>query len=267
MKTKLTDYDKVIETLFREKCKGKSGNELAVIDFNKDEVVAIAKKLRITIRNVPDIVYTYRSRSSLPDSIRAKGNWFIQPKGKGKFAFVRTKRDPFIQIQEGLASIEILNALPEIVEKYTAYDEQGLLSTIRYNRLVDVFTEITCFHLQSHIRTTVKGGQIEVDDLYIGIDQDGVTYILPLEAKSPDERDKLNWVQASNMVLYARQKFPHLICRPLAAKPIDRNRIYLMEFENNPDFEKIKIKNIRLYKLFRGKKQSALDNNHMPNKL
>lgn len=245
------EYDKIIEALFMEKFNDKTGMEIKQIDFTKDEVVATAAKLNIIIRNIPDIIYTYRCRSELPESIRAKGNWLIQAKSKGKYAFIRTKRPPFIPIQEGLAPVEILNALPELVEKYTAYDEQGLLSAVRYNRLVDVFTEITCFHLQSHIRTTIEGGQIEVDDLYVGLDQNGKAYILPLEAKSPEEKDRLNWIQVSNLVKYAKLKFPDLTCRPIAAKPVDRNTIYLIEFEDKTDFEEIGIKNIKLYKLIR----------------
>jgi len=145
-----------------------------------------------------------------------------------------------------------LNALPEIVEKYTEYDEQGLLSAIRYNRLVDIFSGITCFHLQSHIRTTIEEeGQIEIDDLYVGIDNEGTEYILPLEAKSPEERDKLGWVQVANLVKYSKQNFPKLKCRPICAKPIDRNTIFMVEFEDKSDFEEIRIKNIKLYKFKR----------------
>ncbi len=59
-----------------------------------------------------------------------------------------------------------------------------MLSAVQYNRLLDIFTGITCFHLQSHIRTTIAGeGQIEVDGLYVGVDRDGTEYILPVEAK------------------------------------------------------------------------------------
>ncbi|NIA11894.1 MAG: hypothetical protein GWP10_19750 [Nitrospiraceae bacterium] len=251
-KNNLTDYDKIIETLFMVKYRG--GVETTEIDFTKDEIVLTAAELKIPLRNPPDVVYTYRSRRYLPDSILAEGNWIIKPKGKGKFAFIKSERPPFVQIQEGLAPIDILNALPEIVEKYTANDEQGLLSSIRYNRLIDVFAEITCFHLQSHIRTTIQDeGQIEIDDLYVGIDQNGNGYILPIEAKSSDGRDKLGWFQISNMVKYAKQYFPELICRPIAAKPVGGNKVYLIEFEDKAEFEEIGIKNIKLYRLIRVK--------------
>ncbi len=245
------DYDRIITSLFNSKFKEGSYE----IDFTKDELVAVARKLRIALRNPPDVVYTYRSRSNLPQPILDKGNWVIRPKGKGRFSFLKSKRKPFVDIQEGLLAIEIPNALPEIIEKHASEDEQALLSSIRYNRLVDIFTEITCFHLQSHIRTTIDGeGQIEIDDLYVGIDTDGNEHILPLEAKSGDGRDKLGWIQISNMVKFARQNFPKLKCRPIAAKPAGHNKIYLIEFENNPNSEEISIVQIKLYKLKREKK-------------
>jgi hypothetical protein len=248
------DYDRIITNLFNSKFKEGSSE----IDFTKDELVAAARKLKITLRNPPDVVYTYRSRANLPQSILDKGNWVIKPKGKGRFSFLKSKRKPFVDIQEGLHAIEIPNALPEIVEKHASGDEQALLSSIRYNRLVDIFTEITCFHLQSHIRTTIEGeGQIEVDDLYVGVDTDGVEYILPLEAKSADDRDKLGWIQISNMVKFAHQNFSKLNCRPIAAKPVSHNKIYLIEFDSNPDSEEVSIVQVKLYRLKREKKKGA----------
>jgi len=248
------DYDRIITALFFSKFREGSSE----LDFTKDEVVAVARKLKLALRNAPDVVYTYRSRAHLPQSILDKGNWIIKPKGKGRFSFFKSKRKPFVHIQEGLLAIEVPNALPEIVEKYASEDEQALLSSIRYNRLVDIFTEITCFHLQSHIRTTIEGeGQIEVDDLYVGIDTDGTEYILPLEAKSSDDRDKLGWIQVSNMVKFARQNFPKLKCRPIAAKPAGSNKIYLIEFDNNPNSEEVSIVQVKLYKLKREKKKGA----------
>ena len=248
------DYDRIIASLFNSKFKEGSPE----IDFTKDELVAVARKLKITLRNAPDVVYTYRSRANLPQSILNKGNWVIKPKGKGRFSFLKSKRKPFICIQEGLHAIEIPNALPEIVETHASEDEQALLSSIRYNRFVDIFTEITCFHLQSHIRTTIEGeGQIEIDDLYVGIDTDGTEYILPLEAKSADDRDKLGWIQISNMVKFARQNFPKLKCRPIAAKPAGHNKICLIEFDNNPNSEEVSIVQVKLYGLIREKKKRA----------
>ena len=120
MSTNMTekDYDRIITNLFFSKFK----EGLSEIGFTKDELVAVARKLKITLRNAPDVIYTYRSRSILPQAILDKGNWVIKPKGKGLYSFLKSKRKPFVDIQEGLHAIEIPNALPEIVEKYASQD-------------------------------------------------------------------------------------------------------------------------------------------------
>lgn len=254
----LKSYDVIIAALF-ERVLIEGQEELF---FTQDEVVEVARNLGIPLRNPPDLVYTYRSRSELPMSIREKGNWVIVSKGKGKFAFVKTHRSPFIEIQEGLLPIAIPNALPEIVEKHTASDEQALISAVRYNRLVDIFTDVTCFHIQSHVRTTIEGeGQIEIDELYVGIDADGNEYVLPLEAKSAHEREKLGWMQIANMVKYSRQSFPGLRCKPIAAKRGGPNQVYLIEFSDGIGSEKLGIVQMKLYQFVResDSQRSALD--------
>jgi len=248
-----TDYDKIIVRLFLNKYK-ETARE---IDFTKDELVTVANEQHIPLRNPPDVVYTYRSRANLPSQILEKGNWVIVPKGKGKFSFYKSSRKPFVEIQEGLSPVEVLTAVPEIVEKYAQSDEQAVLTAIRYNRLVDILTKVTCFHLQSHARTTIEDeGQIEIDDIYVGVDREGTHFILPLEAKSGEERDKLGWIQVANMVKFAKQNYPGLKCKAIAAKPLDRDQIYMIEFSDNPNPEQISIAQIKLYKLKRERKQT-----------
>ncbi|PKL68025.1 MAG: hypothetical protein CVV30_11820 [Methanomicrobiales archaeon HGW-Methanomicrobiales-1] len=253
----LSNYEKVIENLFFKKYPKTDADKVTEILFPKTDYEASALAVGVKVENIPDITYTFRVRCPFPDSILKTGHWIIEPRGKGKYAFVKLQRSPFISLQEELTEIEIMNALPEIVEKYTADDEQGMLSSIRYNRLIDIFTKVTCFHLQSHIRAYNEGkGQVEIDELYVGIDQEGRKYIFPIEAKSPDQRDRLGWVQITNMVQYAKEVYPELICRPLGAKPIDKNNIYLIEFENISDVNTIRIKETRRYKLIRKNKSS-----------
>lgn len=68
----------------------------------------------------------------------------------------------FIEPDTMLATIKIPDGTPSIVKKYSASDEQALLTIVRYNRLIDTFLGITCYSLQNHLRTTVDGiGQIE----------------------------------------------------------------------------------------------------------
>lgn len=50
---------------------------------------------------------------------------------------------------------KIPNATPAIIAMYALSDEQALLAKVRYNRLVAVFTGVTCYSLQSHLRTAI----------------------------------------------------------------------------------------------------------------
>jgi hypothetical protein len=84
----LTDYDKIITALFTKKYK--TTRKMDRVDFTKDELVEIAKKLKIPLRNPPDVVYTFRSRRVLPNTILRTGNWILTPRGKGKFSFTIT---------------------------------------------------------------------------------------------------------------------------------------------------------------------------------
>lgn len=65
-----------------------------------------------------------------------------------------------------LAETKIPDSTPGIIAKYALNDEQALLAKVRYNRLIDIFTGVACYSLQSHLRTTVpKIGQVETDEI------------------------------------------------------------------------------------------------------
>lgn len=80
-----------------------------------------------------------------------------------------------------------------------------------------VFTGLSCYSLQSHLRTTVQGiGQVETDEVYIGLDKRGVHFILPVQAKG--KSDRIGQVQIEQDLALCAEKFPSLICRPIAAQ-------------------------------------------------
>ncbi len=191
----LKEYDQVIIRVF-DKLR-KTFKDADRMPFSKSDVVRALRELDLDINNVPDITYTYRTgRSPLPQAITVHGNWAIDGAGKGKYYFVRLVRSPYVDIPKDVESIRVLDSTPQIILKYQSNDEQAVLARLRYNRLVDTFTSLTTYHLQGHFRTTVSGvGQIEIDDLYIGIDTDGHGFVLPVEAKSESPKDRLGVVQ------------------------------------------------------------------------
>jgi len=129
-----------------------------------------------------------------------------------------------------LAETKIPDATPGVISKYKLNDEQALLAKLRYNRLIDIFTGLACYSLQNHLRTTVPGlGQVDMDEIYLGIDKRGVHYVLPVQAKGG--KDKIGIVQIEQDFAACKTKFPELICRSIAAQFVNEELIALFECE------------------------------------
>jgi hypothetical protein len=246
-------YDQAIIEMFQRVYKPNT----KVLPFTKDELVQACQDLAIVINNVPDIPYHYRTgRSDLPDEILDTGNWVIEGAGKGKYTFVKLEREPYIQIPEDLYITEVPEATPDVVLKYGSVDEQGLLTRIRYNRLVDTFLSLTAYHLQGHVRSSVQDiGQVEIDDLYVGVDTDGRWYVIPVEAKSVGHQERLGVIQVRQMILFAKQYYGDLILRPVGIKPLDDGSYVFLEFDDKADLETISVKRYARYRLIRDDKQ------------
>ena len=225
-------YTQILEAIFIKHFK----KGMTEIEFERTEISQAAKKLDVTLpKKLGDVVYSFRYRTPLPKSITSKApkgsEWIIRPAGKGKYKLVAVKRANIIPSRV-LAETKIPDATPGVIVKYSLNDEQSLLAKLRYNRLIDVFTALTCYSLQSHLRTTLRdGSQVETDEIYIGLDKRGAHYVLPIQAKGG--KDKIGTVQIEQDFELCSLKFPHLICRPIAAQFIDKNLIALFEFEQS----------------------------------
>lgn len=225
-------YEKVIERVFFAHFR--QGN--VTFDFTRDELIQAARDLGIALpKNVGDVIYTFRYRKPLPEAIRrtapAGYTWLIRPAGRGRYRFALV-RENVIEPSAHLAVTRLPDATPGVIQRYALSDEQALLARIRYNRLVDLFTGLVCHSLQSHLRTTLsEAGQIEIDELYVGLDKDGAHYLLPVEAKSA--RDRIGLVQIEQDFALGDEKFPGLICIPIAAQAMGGDQIALFAFERD----------------------------------
>jgi len=226
----LNRYSVIIEEIFFKSYK----KGVTEINFTRDEISTFANKLGIPVpKNIGDVLYSFRYRSPLPASILAKQTkgfeWIIRSKGTSMYQFALVKAKSFIP-NANLSETKILDATPRIINKYALSDEQALLAIVRYNRLIDIFTGHTCYSLQNHLRTTVQGmGQVETDEIYIGVDKRGVHYFIPVQAKGGN--DKLGIVQIEQDFAVGESKFPGLLCKPIAAQFMKNNLIALFEFE------------------------------------
>lgn len=132
------------------------------------------------------------------------------------------------------AVTKIPDATPGTIAKYTFSDEQAVLARVRYNRLIDIFLGITCYSLQNHFRTTVPDmGQVETDEMYVGVDRSGAHYVIPVQAKSGN--DRLSRVQIEQDVALCASKLPSLICRPVGVHMMGADVVALLEFDQNDD--------------------------------
>lgn len=239
-------YGAVISGVFRKRWR----RGLQDVPFTKDDLIAEADSLGIKVKNVADILYTFRSRREMPAELLEKGNWVIESRGPGKYSFVHFTGSKTILIDPHLKVYPIPYAVPEIVAANLATDEQGLLTVVRYNRVLDVFTGIACFHLQSHVRTQIAGhGQVEVDDLYVGVNKDGEGFVLPVEGK--DAGEPLGVDKAVSLTLFAKAKHPKLRCRPIAVIREAENQITCVEFEPAESLPRVSVLDIRRYRLIR----------------
>jgi hypothetical protein len=222
------------------------------ISFERAELSQAAGELGIVLpKNLGDILYSFRYRTPLPESIQAKApkgfEWLIRPVGRALYQFVLVKHSLVIPSYI-LVETKIPDATPGVIAHYSLSDEQALLAKVRYNRLVDIFTGLTCYSLQNHLRTAVKNvGQVETDEIYIGLDKRGAQYILPVQAKGKQE--KIGIVQIEQDFALCAAKFPSLICRPIAAQFMSLNLIALFECEQTE--AGIKISSEKHYRLVR----------------
>lgn len=242
-------YSQIIDEIFRVAYVPKATEVL----FQRTDIEKVAKKLDVNLpKNLGDLIYSFRYRVPLPDAIREKApsgkHWIIRPKGRARYAFTLvTEQD--LTPSKRLSVTKIPDATPGIVTMYALSDEQALLAKLRYNRLIDIFSGVTCYSIQNHLRTFVAGvGQIETDELYIGIDKKGSHYVFPVQAKGG--KDKLSVVQIEQDFALCASKFPNLICRPIAAQFISDHLIALFELEISLE-DGVRISSEKHYELVR----------------
>jgi hypothetical protein len=229
-------------------------------EFSRDEFVGIAKSLGIALpKNLGDAVYSFRFRTALPAEIAAtapKGKeWRIELAGKGVYRFLLGKPNRILP-RPDLVAVKIPDATPEIIASYALSDEQALLARVRYNRLIDIFLGITTYSLQNHLRTTVGGiGQIEVDEIYVGVNRNGQQFVIPVQAKGGT--DQLGVTQTRQDLACCAQKFPRLTCRPVSAQFMAGDVIAL--FELTLEGQEVKVVEERHYRLVPSDEIGELD--------
>ena len=249
MSSDMTDeanYDRIINAVFDAVYR----EGLDELRFDLDLLKQIAAELGIPPDNAPDIAYSYRSgRRELTEHIKGFGNWAIfASQTRGEYVFRLLENAPTFHIPfNDFAIIDIPNAIPDVVESFLRVDEQSLLTRILYNRLLDIFTGLTCYHIQNHLRSSATG-QVEIDALYVAVGKNGELTIIPIEAKAVRETD-IGRYQITQMVSYTRTVYPTMRHRIIGVKMLDDGSICMIEFSDATDPDEIKIVDVARYRL------------------
>ncbi|MCT8285839.1 endonuclease [Xanthomonas translucens pv. translucens] len=235
---KLNRYSEIIAEVFRRHYTQGSRR----VAFEREEFERVATEKGIDqIKNLGDAIYAFKYRVPLPDSIVETApegyEWGIFGVGRAKYEF-RLVAPLDITPRPNRLVIKIPDATPEIIGAYALGDEQALLAKVRYNRLIDVFLGVTASSLQNHLRTTVKGiGQIEIDELYVGVDRYGSQYVIPVQAKGG--KDRHGRQQTEQDIACCMEKFPNLRCRAVSAQFMPNGRIAMFELAMQDDDIKV----------------------------
>lgn len=245
-KSATNKYSAILSDIFKHHYRAR----LQEFTFQREELESTARRLGMPLKNLGDLIYSYRFRTAMPEEIRATEisgrEWIIELAGDAVYRFRLAKINRILP-RENQYEIKIPDATPEIIRRHALNDEQALLAIVRYNRLIDIFLGVTAYSLQNHLRTNVPSiGQIETDEIYVGVRKTGEQFVIPVQAKGGT--DQLGAVQLQQDLALCRHKFPHLTPRLVAVQFKLTGKVIVM-FEVVLQNDEMKILDERHYRL------------------
>jgi len=217
------------------------------IPFSKEDLVRHGDEIRkrgitsraVAVKNVPDIIYTYRARADLPAEILAHGNYAIVGRGKGRYAFYKIDRPNRVAPPAERKTVLVSDVIPSWARGFMTDDEQGMLTAIASNGLVARHLSLKrAFRLQSHLRCSVANyGQVEIDELYVGEDASTKHVVVAVEAKDRSDHDLLNISQLFGCAQALFERYPGNQLKLLGVKPVGDGAVAMCEFRvgKNPN--------------------------------
>lgn len=257
---KLTKYDRIMVSLYRMLYAGHTASTFPdEVLFDQDDVrkamsqALAAQWIDKSVANVPDIKYTYDARRNLPEECEQCGPLTWLQNKKGSYKFRRTRRKNIISLPEDLTfeapEVQLeLDQTPPFVASLLGNDEQAVFTRVRNSGLISKFLGFNAWPIQGHHRTTVRYGQIEVDEVQAGLDGQS-RIIVPISGKGG--QDKLSWSQALNLNTYGIEKplVSGLTVRSLGLWRDNENTIWMVEFTPAGDIDDIEIAQVKRFKL------------------
>ena len=126
--------------------------------------------------------------------------------------------------------------------------------------MIDIFLGITAYSLQNHLRTKISNyGQIEIDELYVGLDRQGAQYIVPVQAKGGN--DKLGVIQTIQDTIFCQTQERYRDCIPRTVSAQFMQGDVIAMFELTFDGNDVSIVSERHYRLVPAHEISSADLN------
>ena len=112
-------YSRIIQEIFSKRYK----EGVTAIPFERLDIVSAARKLKIKLpKNLGDVLYSFRYRTPLPDSITRKAlegyEWIIRPAGRARYRLVLAVKTRIVP-SKMLAETKIPDATPGVINKYS----------------------------------------------------------------------------------------------------------------------------------------------------
>ena len=103
-----------------------------------------------------------------------------------------------------------------------------MLENLTLGSIIDFLTGLICYSIQNNLRTTVATiGQIEVDEIYVGINKRSTHFVIPWQAKS--RSDSFGIVQVLQDVALCQVRYPSAICKPIAFQFTGADSVAVLE--------------------------------------
>lgn len=228
-------YARYVVGIFRDKLSDSWETDDDEIPFDGDDINRIKDEHDLAeLENKGDLPYNLRGRSNLPDEIAQHGYdsviHDIEAKSSSA-AYLITKREQIIDVPQPTESQQINRShTPSLVQEFTSFDEQGVLTLIRYADVIKQFTGLEeCHHLQDHLRAFFESGQVEIDSLYIG-SREGDSVIVIVEGKGMNEEFTRNQIRMNAAAIQALDEYPDTV-QIVGVQPRHNDLFDIVEFD------------------------------------
>ena len=118
----LNRYSRIIERIFLSHYQDGATD----VPFDRAEIMQVAADLGIALpKNLGDVVYSFRYRAPLPESIRARApkdqEWIIRPAGRSRYRFMAVAAAAVVP-NRMLAETKVPDSTPGLIALYALSD-------------------------------------------------------------------------------------------------------------------------------------------------